>query len=300
MLTEAELKKLIGDKIHKVLSPVLHEKKPTIVESLKETVKTTTKELIKEAVVLIPKTFNLKTEFLSQFTKENHFNLYKNYISSFNQISAKLDSILRTDADNPTNSDFRRLKLDEQHNLNGVKLHELYFNNISDLSSEIRMDSIPYIRLANFWGTFEAWQFDFRACGMAATEGWAILYWDAFKQRYMNTFVEKHSENVPVCGIPVLVIDTWHHAWFKDHAENKQNYLNAMMKEINWSVVEARMAIAEMTNLNHLFMVEPVSNALPQQVKIMPSNQPPIDKSQIAAKISTGNSPLSHEQIPPK
>lgn len=297
MISDTELKKIIGDKIHQVLSPALKNDKTKLTESVVEKVKTTAKEIIKEAVILLPKTFILKTEYLSQFTKENHFNIYKQHVQSHNLISSKLDTVLRTDADNPSNSEYRRLKLDEQHNMNAVKLHELYFNNISDLASEIRMDSIPYIRLANFWGSFDAWQFDFRACGMAATEGWAILYWDPFKQRYMNTFVEKNTENLPVCGIPVLVVDTWHHAWFKDHPEDKQNYLNICLKETNWNVVEARMAIAEASNLNHLFMVEPAPAALPQSTKIMPSNQPPIDKSQIVSKISSGNSGLSHEQM---
>lgn len=260
-------------------------------DSLLEAVKKKGKQVIKEALVLIPKSFVLRTEYMSQITKENHFKLYKSYVDNFNIISAKLDSVSRDDAERPNNSEYRRLKVDEQHNLNGTKLHELYFNNISDLHSEIRMDSIPFMRLSRDWGTFESWQFDFRACGLAATEGWAVLYWEPFKQRYLNTFIEKHSENVPVMGIPVLVIDTWHHAWFHDHPGDKLNYLNSMLVEVNWSMVEARMAIAERSNVHQIFMLEPVGQSSPEkEVRLNVSNEPPIGSDQIVDKMPVGKS----------
>ena len=253
------------------------------------------KQAINENVVLSVKPFALKTEQQSELVKENHFKLYKSYVDSFNKISSKLDTVDKIiEPNNSNNSEFRRLKEDEQHNLNGVKLHELYFDNISDLASNIGMDSIPFMRLSRDWGSFENWQFDFRACGMAAREGWAILYWEPIKQRYMNCFVEGHVNGVPVGGIPVLVIDTWHHAWFRDYPsapEGKLNYLNAMMREINWNVVEARMVIAERSNIQQVYLVKPVANpnSSLQRGDVRMSNAPPIDKSQVSDKIEVGN-----------
>lgn len=278
-LDEKKIRTTIQESIRTVL--IASGKVPQKIEEKIQQVTSTAKQLIKEAVVLTPKTFSLKTEYQSAVTKENHFKLYKGYVDSFNQISAKLDSVPRTDAENPNNSDYRRLKFDEQHNMNGVKLHELYFGNISDLKSEIRMDSLPYIRLSNNWGTFENWQFDFRACALAATEGWAITYYDPYKQRYFNTFIEKHTENVPLFGIPVIVVDTWHHAWFRDHIGDKANYVNATMRELAWNVIEARMSVAEMSNLHQLFAVEPVLDSNQIQVNDVASNVPPITKNQI-------------------
>lgn len=241
------------------------------------------KKILAEALVLVPKSFVLKTEQLSSTTKEIHLSLYKNYVDSFNLISAKLDSLRKEEprVNNPNNSEFRRNKLDEQHNLNGVKLHELYFGNISDLNSMLRQDTIPFMRLSRDWGTFDDWQLDFRACGMNAMEGWAVLYFDPYKQKYMNSFIEKHSENVSVMGIPVLVVDTWHHAWFKDYPGDKLEYMNAMMNEINWAVVEARMLIAEMANLHKLYLVEPVGvTETPKSVSLTPF-QAPIAKDKV-------------------
>lgn len=277
-MDEKKLRELVKHAISDTLADTL---KPLLKESVKE-IKEKAKTILSEALVLMPKTFVMKTEYLTAATKENHFKLYKGYVDSFNDVSSKLDTVGRDSANNPNDSAFRHLKLDEQSNMNAVKLHELYFNNVSDLHSEIRGNSIAYMRISRDFGSFENWQFDFRATGMAATEGWTILYFDPFKQKYLNVMVEKHTENIPVCGIPILVVDTFHHAWFRDYAGDKINYLNAMMKEINWNVVETRMMIAEKANLHLLYAIQPVVNSMPEQMlATMPSNQPPIDKTQV-------------------
>lgn len=237
------------------------------------------KTFISEAVYLIAKPFILKTEKLSTFVKDNHFNLYRSYIESLNHISPKIDTINKVmDSMNPNDSDFRRLKLDEQHNFNGIKFHELYFSNISDLNSQIRADSIPFIRLSKDFGTFEQWQLDFRSCGMVATEGWAVCYYDPYSKKYFNCIVEKHTENVPVMGIPVIVVDTWHHAWFKDYGADKKGYLNGMLQELNWSVIEQRMMIAERSNLDQIYNIQPnYTSGLESTVSLTePINKMPI------------------------
>jgi Fe-Mn family superoxide dismutase len=280
-MDEKTLKALITEKVHAVLEPALGTTKkpvPSKPTLLDETKMSSSKNTLKEALILIPKTFILKTEYLSGITKELHMKIYKAYVDSFNKISAKLDSLSNEDASTPNDSVFRHAKLDEQNSLNGTKLHELYFNNISDVHSEIHMDSIPYMRFARDWGTFDRWQFDFRACGMCAEEGWAICYYDPFKQKYLNTFIEKNSNNMPLCGIPVIVMDTWHHAWFRDHPEDKEGYLNSMFKELRFDVIEARMVVAERANLHYLYAIQPAPTSDPQTLlaAIPASNQPPI------------------------
>jgi Fe-Mn family superoxide dismutase len=289
-MDKKDISKIVNESFRKTLEA--NGVKPSTEQATKaESVSKPLPKLIKEAVILTPKAFVLKTEYQSTTTKENHFKLYKNYVDSFNKISSKLDTVDKVqEPNNASNSEFRRLKLDEQSNLNAVKLHELYFDNISDLASNIGMDSIPFMRLARDWGSFENWQFDFRATAMAATEGWAILYWEPFKQRYLNCFVEKHTDGIPVGGIPVFVVDTFHHAWFRDYPDSpdgKINYLNASLREANWNVVEARMIIAERSNVQQIFMIKPAESvnpgSLPNQVRI--ANAPPIDKSQVTTKI---------------
>ena len=258
----------------------------TALKPFLKTIKESSTQVLNEvATILTPRSFTLKTEYLSGITKETHLAGYKNYVDSHNRISSRLDSIDRTNVDNPNDSEYRNLKIDEQFNMNAVKLHELYFTNISDLHSEIRMDSIPFLRISKEWGTFDKWQLDFIACAMSSREGWVMLYFDPFKQKYFNTFFESHTNGVPVMAVPVLVIDTHHGAWWKDYPEDKRNYLNAMMLEINWAVVEARMVIAEMCQLHKLYMIEPVgATTEPKNISVMPSREPPIGQDQIVSR----------------
>lgn len=272
MSTDKNLEKIIQEAVGNVLASTVKIQKP-----VKEIIKTV-KNIISEAVILMPRSFVLKTDVQSPTTKENHEKLYKSYVDSFNKISSKLDSVSKQDAENPNDSEFRRLKIDENHNMNGAKFHELYFMNIGDLNSEIRADSIPFMRLSRDWGTFDQWQLDFRACGMAATEGWAICYFDPFKQRYFNCFVEKHNMYIPLMGIPVIVIDTWHHAWFYDYPGEKMEYLNKSMRELNWDVIEMRMLASEMSKLNQIYAIQPViSNKKEDRGITLGSNTPPLE-----------------------
>jgi len=264
--------------IKQAVSSVLHATgKLDEVPMIKEAV-ASGKKLLREAVILMPRTFMMKSEAQSPTTKENHEKLYKSSVDAFNKISAKLDSTPRTDADNSNDdSEFRRLKIDETHTMNGVKLHELYFTNSGDLHSEIRADSVPFMRLNRDWGTFDRWQLDFRACGMAAREGWAVCYFDPFKQQYFNTFIEGNSLHLPMLCIPVLVVDVWHHAWFYDFPGDKLEYMNKSMREINWNVMEMRMLAAEMAKLNQLYAIQPVFSGDRERQITMSSNSPPVE-----------------------
>ncbi|HIL99155.1 MAG TPA: hypothetical protein EYG51_25100, partial [Pseudomonadales bacterium] len=107
--------------------------------------------IINEAYVVATKTFNLPTELLSQKNKTAHLELLQQYIDSINNISAQLDAVDRGTA-NSNHSEYRSLKIDETYNLNAAFLHGLFFDNISDLRSQITMDSLTYMRLERDFG----------------------------------------------------------------------------------------------------------------------------------------------------
>tara|TARA_Y100001963_G_C6793133_1_gene456807 strand:+ start:11253 stop:11957 length:705 start_codon:yes stop_codon:yes gene_type:complete len=199
---------------------------------------------ITEAFVANKKQQRLPTEMLSEKNKTNHIELYKGYVDSFNRISAELDAADRSNASS-NSSQFRSLKIDETYNLNGVYLHELYFANISDVHSEVAMDSLSYIKLSRDFGTFDAWQRDFIACCQSSRCGWAITGYHIYLQSYVNIFVDLHSANVPVGVYPVIVMDVWQHAYYRDYLKDVKTYTHAMMKELNWNVIESRFKKAE-------------------------------------------------------
>lgn len=201
-------------------------------------------ESLNEAYVAEPKVFKQVSEFSTQKTKDAHTNLYKGYVETLNKVSAKLDSVDKSSADSK-HSDYRSLKLDEVYNLNASWLHELYFANAFDPHSEITMDSMSYMRLERDFGTFEEWQQDFMACALSAGSGWAVCGYHMFLQRYVNTVVSHHSGDVMLGLYPVIVVDMWEHAYYRDYLTDKKSHLIARMREFDWNVIEERFNKAE-------------------------------------------------------
>ena len=196
-------------------------------------------ELVNEAYVTTAKKYELRTELLSEKTKKSHQELLENYVETLNSVSAELDTAPK-DVANLNNSDYRSLKIDEVYNLNAAYLHAMYFENISDVNSRITMDSLAYMRLQRDFGSFDEWQKDFIACAMSARNGWALTVYNTVLNRYINVVVDLHSEHVPISSFPVVVLDVWEHAYYRDYLKDRKSYVFAMMKELNWDTIEER------------------------------------------------------------
>ena len=199
---------------------------------------------INEALTAQEKKFTFNSDFLSNDNFQNHIELYQGYLKNFNEVSAKLDTVDKQNV-NCNHSEFRSLKLDETFNMNGVYLHELYFANVGDPNSEIKMDSLAYMRLSRDFGSFDAWQKDFIACASASQCGWAITYLNTYTQTYMNAVVDLHANNVPFGAFPVIVMDAWQHAYYRDYLKDVSTYTRAMMKLLRWPVIEERIKKAD-------------------------------------------------------
>ena len=194
---------------------------------------------LSEAYLAQEKTFQITTDFLSSANIKNHIELYKDYLEKFNRSSAKLNNIDVSDV-NSNYHDYRSSKIDETYNMNGSYLHELYFANMADNNSQINMDTLSYMRLNRDFGTFDDWQKDFISCAQSSRCGWVITYLNTFTQSYTNCFIDLHSQNVPVGMYPVIVVDMWQHAYYKDYLKDSKSYLMAMMKQLRWTVIEER------------------------------------------------------------
>ena len=66
-----------------------------------------------------------------------------------------------------------------------------------------------------------------------------------YTQSYVNCFVDLHSKNVPVGMYPIIIIDMWQHAYYKDYLGDSKTYLIAMMKQLRWPIIEKRFEKAD-------------------------------------------------------
>ena len=218
--------------------------KTNLVNEIKQAINNSLGDLVTEAYVTQPKKFDLRTELLSDATKEAMAESFDASVAALNRTSAALDGADRDTANNRA-SDFRSLKLDEVHNMNASFLKALYFENISDLDSRITMDTLAFLRLERDFGTFDEWQRDFIACCMSSRDGYAVTGYSTFLKRYINFVIDEQSNNVGVGAHPVIVLDVSASAYYRDYNNNRKAYVMAMMRELNWAKIETRFKRAE-------------------------------------------------------
>ena len=202
---------------------------------------------LNEAYVSEPKKYELRTELLSSKGKAARQRDYEQYVNSLNKLSAQLDGADRDDA-NDKSSDFRRLKIDEVHNMNAAFLRALHFENISDLDSKITMDMLCFLRLERDFGSFDAWQKDFIACGMSSRDGYALTGYSLYLRRYINFVIDTEGLNVPIGVLPIIVLDVAEGSYYRDYLDDRRSYILGMMKEFDWDHIEGRVKKAEATS----------------------------------------------------
>ena len=215
-----------------------------LVNSIRDDLGLPEKSKIHEAYVTQAKKYNLITDLLSKKTNAAHLEIFEQYVANLNEVSAELDTADR-DMANPDHSAFRGLKIDEVSDINASFLHSLYFENIADPQSKIMMDSLAYMRLERDFGTFDAWQKDFIACALSARNGWAMTVYNSFLNRFINVVVDLNNVNIPIGSFPVIVLDVWEHAYYRDYLDDRKTYIFAMMKELKWELIEARFRKAD-------------------------------------------------------
>src|SRR3989344_9618022 len=96
---------------------------------------------------------DLKKAGLSEKQAAEHIKLYEGYIKKIDEIREK---IAESDKEgNATYSDIRELKLEEGFCINAIKLHEMYFDNITQ-EKGVPRETARIIK--NDFGSYEAFE----------------------------------------------------------------------------------------------------------------------------------------------
>lgn len=168
-----------------------------------------------------------------------HMRLYEGYVNNMNKIDSELMwGNPQREQSNTTFSYYRELKRGETYALDGVILHELYFENIGGRMDE--PDQKIKDRIGEYFGNFQNWQEDFIATAKAS-RGWAVLAFDQRSNRLRNISLDAHDLGNIAYSAPILILDMYEHAYFLQYADKKADYINKFMKNINWAVVNNRI-----------------------------------------------------------
>lgn len=202
---------------------------------------------LNEASVIMPKSFELgNLDISSKKTIDAHIALYNEYIQKANRSSLELDAFL--DDQNIDLDKYRDAQLRFQHYCSATHLHELFFENLGhSQNSSLNMDSLAYIRLQeNFKGNFDLWQKSFlKLCESVKVDSWVICGLNLHSKKIENIIIEGHNYQGLVGFFPLVVLDLWTHAYFKDYGNDKKAWAHNFLLSIRWNVVERRAEQAD-------------------------------------------------------
>ena len=174
----------------------------------------------------------------SETLLKNHFTLYQGYVTNTNKMLDTLDAMLKEGK--IAVPEFSELKRRLGWEFNGMRLHELYFDNLGGKAGIDQKGKLAG-KLAESFGSVEAWEKDFRAVGAMRGIGWAALYCDCASKRLINFWINEHDVAHPAGCNPVLIMDVFEHAFMLDYGLKRADYIEAFFRNINWTAVEARM-----------------------------------------------------------
>ena len=177
-------------------------------------------------------------EGLSETLLKNHFTLYQGYVTNTNKVLDSLGQTLK--ADKAGTPEFAELKRRLGWEFNGMRLHELYFEN---LGGKAQIDKAGQLakKMTEDFGAYDVWERDFKAIGSMRGIGWAALYQDISNGRLINFWINEHDVSHPAGCNPLLIMDVFEHAFMMDYGLKKADYIGAFFKNINWHAVEVRL-----------------------------------------------------------
>lgn len=123
---------------------------------------------------------------------------------------------------------------------NSVVLHEMYFDGLAPKSP----DPAESMRAAidKRFGSVEKWASDFIASAKDAA-GWAMLVKHPVNGKLYNVVSDEHAMGLLWMAIPLIVIDTYEHAFYIDYHNRKAEYVETFTKHIDWHEANRRFAL---------------------------------------------------------
>lgn len=177
-------------------------------------------------------------EGFSDTLLNNHFTLYKGYVTNANKALDIMSGMVREGK--TAAPEFAEMKRRFGWEFNGMRLHEYYFENLGSKSA-LKADGKLGKLLAADFGGYETWLQDFKATATMRGIGWVILYQDTVGGKLFNQWINEHDVGHPAGCQPILILDVFEHAFLTDYGLKRADYIEAFLKNINWAVAESRV-----------------------------------------------------------
>ncbi len=179
----------------------------------------------------------LGTQGFSDTLLKNHFTLYEGYVKNTNTLLELLSS---KETGTPEYSELQRRFGWEW---NGMRLHELYFGNMSKERTSLAESPLQQ-KMISLYGDLENWKKNFIGVGAMRGIGWALLTYDKESGELFNIWINEHDTGNLTGTTPLLIMDAFEHAYILDYGIKRAGYIEAFFNAIDWSIVNKRYEVA--------------------------------------------------------
>ena len=129
--------------------------------------------------------------------------------------------------------------------VSGHVLHSIFWTNMTPDATE-RPDGPLAGELDTHFGSFDAFKKQLTAATLGVQgSGWGVLAWEPLGRRLVVEQVYDHQGNLAHGSVPLLVIDSWEHAFYLQYRNVKADFVSAFWKIVNWADVERRLRAAQ-------------------------------------------------------
>ncbi|MGI9518039.1 MAG: superoxide dismutase [Pirellulaceae bacterium] len=122
---------------------------------------------------------------------------------------------------------------------NSVVLHEMYFDGLAPDAPDPAADIRAAVQQR--FGSVEKWATDFIASAKNAA-GWAMLVKHPVNGKLYNVVSDEHAMGILWMAVPLIVIDTYEHAFYIDYQNRKGDYVEKFIEHIDWTEANQRFA----------------------------------------------------------
>ena len=192
--------------------------------------------------VYSPKKWDLAgLQGISDDTLQIHFGLYEGYVKNTNLLNERLGELRAAGKGVGADPAYAELVRRMGWEYNGMRLHEYYFDNMTKSPKDLPAGKL-HAALGEAYGGFDNWKKDFAAVGAMRGIGWAIAYYDTSNGQITNHWITEHEIGHPAGFVPIVVLDVWEHAYFRDYKPaERPKYIEAFLANTDWSVCENRL-----------------------------------------------------------
>jgi Fe-Mn family superoxide dismutase len=182
----------------------------------------------------------LEPHISGEIMQLHHDKHHNTYVTALNEVLDKL----ATARDNGDFGAIVGLEKTLSFNLGGHLNHSVFWKNLSPDGGD-KPDGELAAAINESFGSFDGFQAHFTSAATTIQgSGWAILAWDTLGQSLHIVQLYDQQANVPVCMVPIVMVDMWEHAFYLQYKNVKPDYVKAWWNVVNWADAATRFEAA--------------------------------------------------------